>query len=219
MVHLEQVRKLYRTPAGTVEALRGVDLEIPSGQFVAIQGPNGCGKSTLLNLIGGLAAPTTGRVVVHGHELSQMSPGARARFRAERIGFVFQTFHLLPYLTVWDNVAMAAPPSQSATARLRAKEILERFHLDHRLRHRPAELSVGECQRVAMARALLNQPLLLLADEPTGNLDPDNTLAAVDMFRAYHQEGGTVILVTHQQRVAEYSQRVVRMEAGTIVSG
>lgn len=219
MVHLEQVSKLYRTPAGTVEALRSVDLEIPSGQFVAIQGPNGCGKSTLLNIIGGLAAPTSGRVVVDGHEFSRMSAEARARFRAERIGFVFQTFHLLPYLSVWDNVAMAAPPDQSPSARVRAKQILERFRLDHRLRHRPAELSVGECQRVAMARALLNQPSLVLADEPTGNLDPDNTLAAVEILKDYHQNGGTVLLVTHQERVAEYAQRVVRMEAGAIVSG
>jgi ABC-type lipoprotein export system ATPase subunit len=146
-----------------------------------------------------------------------MSPGARAAFRARRIGFVFQTFHLLPYLDVWHNVALASLPAEHATAKDRAHELLVRFGLEHRLKHRPAELSTGECQRVAIARALLNRPSLLLADEPTGNLDPDNAAAILDLIATYHRDGGTVMLVTHQDWVARYAQRVILLREGRIV--
>jgi putative ABC transport system ATP-binding protein len=219
MVHLEEVSKIYRTPGGAVRALGGVSLGIPPGQFVAVRGPSGCGKSTLLSLIGGLASATSGRVVVAGEEIGSMSAARRSTFRARRIGFVFQTFHLLPYLKVWDNVALAAMPSEASSARDRARQLLVRFRLDHRLEHRPAELSTGECQRVAIARALLNRPTLLLADEPTGNLDGDSAAAVLEMIGAYRRDGGTVVLVTHQDWVSQYAQRVVLLSDGKIIEG
>jgi len=216
MIRLEQVSKVYRTPGGAVRALGGVDLEVPVGQFAVVQGPSGCGKSTLLSLIGGLAGPTSGRVVVAGEDLGQMSASGRAEFRARRLGFVFQTFHLLPYLDIQSNVALAALPGEHDSAGDRARELLQRFRLDHRLGHRPAELSIGECQRVAIARALLNRPSLLLADEPTGNLDSDSACAVLDLIAAFHREGGTVVLVTHQDWVARYGERVIALRDGAI---
>jgi len=217
MVHLEEVSKIYRTPGGAVHAVKGVSLAIPAGQFVAVRGPSGCGKSTLLSLVGGLAAATSGGVFVAGEDVGAMSPAARAAFRARRIGFVFQTFHLLPYLRVEDNVALAATPGETASAAGRVRDLLVRFSLDHRLGHRPAELSTGECQRVAIARALLNRPPLLLADEPTGNLDSQSAAAVLELIGAYHREGGTVVLVTHQDWVSECAERVVMLRDGQIV--
>jgi putative ABC transport system ATP-binding protein len=218
MIHLDDVGKTYSTPAGPVQALAGVTLGIPPGEFVVVRGPSGCGKTTLLNLVGGLAAATSGRVRVAGEDVGAMSSAARAGFRAGRIGFVFQTFHLVPYLTVWDNVALAATTSRSAAARDRARELLAGFGLDHRLRHHPAELSTGECQRVAIARALLNRPSLLLADEPTGNLDEENAESVLEMIRSYHQDGGTVMLVTHQDWVSGYGHRTINLCAGKVVA-
>jgi putative ABC transport system ATP-binding protein len=218
MVHLEEVSKVYRTPGGAVQALQEVTLTIPPGQFVAVRGPSGCGKSTLLSLIGGLAAATSGRVIVGGEDLGAMTAAARAAFRARRIGFVFQTFHLLPYLRVEDNVALAAAPGDTTSARHHARDLLARFRLDHRLGHHPAELSTGECQRVAIARALLNRPPLLLADEPTGNLDTESAAAVLELIGAYHREGGTVVLVTHQDWVSKCAQQVVLLRDGRIVS-
>jgi len=147
-----------------------------------------------------------------------MSAATRARFRARHIGFVFQMFHLLPYLTVLDNVAVAALPGEEAEARSRGRDLLEQFQLAHRLRHRPAELSTGERQRVAIARAMVNQPQLILADEPTGNLDPDSSTAVLDLLAGFRRQGGTVLLVTHQEQAAEYAQRTVLLREGSIVS-
>mgnify|MGYP000082520617 CR=1 FL=1 len=217
MLRLERVEKTYATSAGPVHALAGIDLVVPSGQFAIVRGPSGSGKTTLLSLIGGLATPTAGRVHVAGEDLAAMSPAQRAAFRARSIGFVFQTFHLLPYLDVLENVALAGLPGQKAAARDRARELLARFGLDHRRTHRPAELSTGECQRVAIARALLNRPALLLADEPTGNLDVDNAAAILDLIAQYHKDGGTVVLVTHQEWVSRYGERVIALQGGTIV--
>jgi len=217
MVDLDEITKTYRTPGTAIHALDGVSLEIPAGQFAAVQGPSGCGKSTLLSLIGGLASPSAGRVQVAGEDLGAMSPERRAAFRARRIGFVFQTFHLLPYLSVWRNVALAAIPGEAGSAGDRARDLLARFRLDHRLEHRPGELSTGECQRVAIARALFNHPSLLLADEPTGNLDAENAAAVLELIAAYHRDGGTVVLVTHQEWIAQYAQRVILLRDGRIV--
>ncbi len=217
MLRLERVEKTYATSAGTVQALAGIDLVTPPGQFLIVRGPSGSGKTTLLSLIGGLATPTAGRVQVAGEDVAAMSPAQRAAFRARTIGFVFQTFHLLPYLDVLENVALAGLPGQRAAARDRARELLARFGLDHRQTHRPGELSTGECQRVAIARALLNQPSLLLADEPTGNLDMDNAAAILDLISQYHQDGGTVVLVTHQDWVSHYGDRVITLQRGMIV--
>lgn len=213
MIQLQQVNKVYTTSRGTVRALDDVSLEVAGGEFVAVRGASGSGKSTLLAVIGGLAQPTGGLVTVCGCELTQMSPGQRSQFRAEHIGFVFQMFHLLPYLNVLDNVLLAAP-STTQEHKTYATELLDRFGLTQRRWHRPAQLSAGERQRVAMARALLNRPALLLADEPTGNLDDRNAGAVLDLLAQYHQGGGTVVLVTHHADAAARAQRTVTLEAG-----
>jgi ABC-type lipoprotein export system ATPase subunit len=216
MIQLEDVSKVYQTSNGPVRALAGVSLAVEQGEFVAVQGPSGCGKSTLLTIVGGLGTPTSGRVMVGGEDIVAMSPAARARFRAEQIGFVFQMFHLLPYLTVLENVAVAALPGQEAAARQRAEQLLVKFHLAHRLRHHPGELSTGECQRVAIARALVNRPQLVLADEPTGNLDPENSKGVLDLLSGFRAEGGTVLLVTHQESAANYAGRTIHLRDGLI---
>ncbi|MEE8451095.1 MAG: ABC transporter ATP-binding protein [Thermoguttaceae bacterium] len=215
MIHFEDVSKTYSTADGPVHALSGVNMDVGQREFIAVRGPSGCGKSTLLMLAGGLGTATSGRVSVAGEDLTAAGPAALARFRAKRIGFVFQMFHLLPYLTVLDNVAAASTGEQS-TARARAAELLEKFHLTDRLRHRPAELSAGERQRVAMARALINGPTLILADEPTGNLDPGSATIVLDLLADFHREGGTVLLVTHEEQAAAYAGRTILLRQGTI---
>ncbi len=219
MIHLENVTKTYATTDGPVHALSGVTLDVAPGEFVAVRGPSGCGKSTLLMITGAMATPSSGRVGVAGENVLAMSGAARARLRAEKIGFVFQMFHLLPYLTVLENVVAAAVSGREAAAKRRGRELLERFQLGPRLRHRPAELSTGERQRVAVARALVNQPRLILADEPTGNLDPDSASAVLDLLADFHCQGGTVLLVTHQEAAAERAQRTISLREGGIVSG
>ncbi|OHB68081.1 MAG: hypothetical protein A2V70_18590 [Planctomycetes bacterium RBG_13_63_9] len=218
VIHLENVTKVYRTAHGEVCALRGVSMDVGTGEFVMVRGPSGCGKSTLLMIAGGLGMPTSGRVVVAGEDLLAASSAARARFRARRIGFVFQMFHLLPYLTVLDNVVAAGLAGQHSSARSRAGELLERFGLADRLRHRAAELSAGECQRVAIARALVNRPQLILADEPTGNLDRESAATVLELLGDYHREGGTVLLVTHQEWVVSRAERTVLLRDGFIES-
>jgi len=216
MIQLEDVSKIYRTNGGPVHALSGVSLTVEQGEFVAVRGPSGCGKSTLLTIVGGLGMPTSGRVTVAGEDVVGMSSAARARFRAERIGFVFQMFHLLPYLTVLENVAAAALPGQEAAARERAQKLLERFQLGDRLKHRPGQLSTGECQRVAIARAMVNRPQLILADEPTGNLDPENSVSVLELLSAFQRDGGTILLVTHQESAAKYAGRAIELRAGAL---
>ncbi len=213
MIQLQQVSKAYTTSRGTVRALDGISLDVASGEFLAVRGASGSGKSTLLAVVGGLAQPTAGRVTVGGCELTQMSPSQRSQFRAEHIGFVFQMFHLLPYLNVVDNVLLAAR-SMTPEHKAYALELLDRFGLTERRWHRPAQLSAGERQRVAMARAMLNRPALLLADEPTGNLDDRNAGAVLDLLDQYHTDGGTVVLVTHHADAAARAQRTVTLEAG-----
>ena len=216
MIRLEDVTKVYRTADGPIHALAGANLTVEAGEFAAVRGPSGCGKSTLLTIAGGLGMPTSGRVTVAGEDVVALSSAARARFRAKRIGFVFQMFHLLPYLTVLENVAVAALPGTEAAAADRAKDMLEEFQLSHRLRHRPTQLSTGECQRVAMARAMVNRPQLILADEPTGNLDPENSRGVLDLLASFHRDGGTVLLVTHQESAARYAQRTILLRNGSI---
>ncbi len=219
MIRLEGVSRIFHpATGGQVRALSEVNLEVKPGEFVVVRGPSGSGKSTLLSIVGGLGMPTSGRVVVGGKDLGAMSPSERARFRAERVGFVFQTFHLLPYLTVWENVAVAAT-ANAGTSRRRALELLSRVQLDHRSTHRPAELSTGECQRVAIARAMVNSPQLILADEPTGNLDPENSAVVLGLLEGFRRNGGTVVLVTHQEAADEYAQRVILLRNGMIESG
>lgn len=215
MIQLESVSKTYDGPQGLVEALRGLSLAVSPGEFVAVRGPSGCGKSTLLMIVGGLTRPTAGQVVVAGEDLASASQAALTTFRARKVGFVFQMFHLLPYLTVMENVAAAALPGDNGSAVSRARELLVQFGLEHRLYHRPAELSAGERQRTAVARAVLNRPPLVLADEPTGNLDPASAAGVLDLLRAYRQEGGTVLLVTHSEQAATYADRTITMNGNS----
>ena len=216
MIHLKDVTKTYRTAKGPVHALGGVNLDVGPGEFVAVRGPSGCGKSTLLLIPGALAMPTSGAAVVAGEDLTTASKSALARFRGENIGFVFQMFHLLPYLTVLENVSAAALPGQGAAAKGRAAELLDQFQLADRLTHRPAELSAGERQRVAIARSLVNHPKLILADEPTGNLDPGSATGVLDLLKDFHTDGGTIMLVTHQESAAKYAERTVLLSDGVI---
>ncbi len=217
MIQLDGVSKTYATNNGEVRALDDVSLSIATGEFVAVRGPSGCGKSTMLSLVGGLALPTSGMVSVDGSEVSRMSQTDRAGFRAANIGFVFQMFHLLPYLNVLENVLLASSPDGRNTSRLDAESLLEQFGLTDRLTHRPGELSAGERQRVAMARALLNRPRLLMADEPTGNLDPKNATALMDLISKFHKDGGTVLLVTHDEKAAALADRTIYLASGRVV--
>lgn len=214
MIRLENVSKVYPSARGPVAALDGVTLEVASGEFVAVCGPSGCGKSTLLLVTAGLTSATSGKVVADDIDLGSLTSFQRAQWRGENVGFVFQMFHLLPYLSVLDNVRVAA---RGAAAVRRSAELLEQCGLAHRLSHRPDQLSVGERQRVAIARAIVNRPRLILADEPTGNLDPASAAAVLDMLAAFHREGGTVVLVTHDEAAAGRAGRIVRLANGRIV--
>jgi ABC-type lipoprotein export system ATPase subunit len=208
MLEIKTISKTYTGSAGPVRALVSFSLSLQPGEFVAVQGPSGCGKTTLLLAAGGLLRPDSGTVVVEGTDLYTLSSEARARFRAAHLGFVFQQFHLVPYLSVLDNVLCPALAVEVPNARSRAVELIERFGLAGRLHHVPAELSTGERQRTALARALLPRPRLLLADEPTGNLDSDNGAAVLKHLAQFAHAGGAVLLVTHDLRAAEYTDRV-----------
>jgi len=217
MLQLQDVDKIYRG-ARAVDALRGATLAVGPGEFVALQGPSGCGKSTLLLVAGGLLAPDAGCVTWGGEDVYARSPGARARLRAEAVGFVFQQFHLVPYLTVRENVLAPALAGPVEGAGARADALIERFGLADRAGHVPAALSTGERQRTALARALFRRPRLILADEPTGNLDEANARAVLDALVEFAREGGAVLLVTHDRDVAARAGRVVPMEAGRLAA-
>jgi putative ABC transport system ATP-binding protein len=219
VIKLENVSKVYQTANGPVRALDDLSLTVETGQYAAVRGPSGCGKSTLLTIVGTLGTPTSGKVFVADNEVGAMSAAGRAHFRASQIGFIFQTFHLLPYLTVIENVMAAAVADHAAGAKDRAGEILEKFQMGHRLTHRPGQLSTGECQRVAIARAMINHPQLILADEPTGNLDPANAKEVLDLLDLFHQDGGTVLLVTHEEAAASRAGRTIVLDQGRVVSG
>ncbi len=219
MIACEQIERTFPGARGGVAALAGVSLTVERGEFVAIKGPSGCGKSTLLLAMGGMQRPSAGRVLLEGKDIYAMSAQERNRVRAERIGFVFQLFHLIPYLTVRENVLAGLPPgSSSAGHAARVDELLEQLGLRDRSGERPGTLSAGERQRVALARALIKQPALILADEPTGNLDPEN---AVDVFRhlaEFQRSGGTVVVVTHGGDAAPHATRTVHLANGRVVS-
>jgi len=217
LVQIENLCKSYSGPKGDVAAVDGVSLRIGGGEFVAVQGPSGCGKTTLLLAAGALLQPTRGRVLLNGQDPYSLSTGRRARFRAVNVGFVFQQFHLVPYLDVLDNIlAPTLALGTNGHARDRAHELAAQFGLTGRLRHVPAALSTGERQRVALARALLNNPKLLLADEPTGNLDEENGRMVLRCLAQFAGAGAAVLLVTHEPRAGDHAGRVVRMDGGRI---
>ena len=217
MIRCEQLSKVYRAAQGEVRSLDEFNLEVKAGEFVCVRGPSGCGKTTLLLMIGGMLRPTSGRVTVDGQDLYALNIRERAQFRARKIGFVFQMFHLVPYLNVLENVLLASGPGRNGAAPDRARDLLTRLGLAQRERHRPAQLSAGERQRAAIARALLNEPRLILADEPTGNLDPDNAAEVFRHLSEFNRAGGTVVLVTHGCTGENYASRVIQMQAGRII--
>lgn len=214
LLDIQNLTKTYDGPEEAIKAVDGISLTLQSGDFVAVQGPSGCGKTTVLLAAGALLQPTGGRVAVTGQDPYALSSEARARFRAQHIGFVFQQFHLVPYLSVEENILAPtlALPQEDAAARCR--ELLLQFGLQARAQHVPARLSTGERQRVALARALLNRPKLLLADEPTGNLDRDNADAVLDCLARFAREGGAVLLVTHDDLAARKAAKILRMKQG-----
>jgi predicted ABC-type transport system involved in lysophospholipase L1 biosynthesis ATPase subunit len=221
LLRVHSVTKDYPYGGDAVHALRGVDLDIREGEFVAIVGPSGCGKSTLLNLIAGIDDPTTGSIELLGRELSSLDEGERSALRLREVGFIFQRFHLLAVLTAAENVElpMAEASVPGRERRARARELLEYVGLGERLGHRPPHLSGGEQQRVAIARALANRPRLLLADEPTGELDGRTGEEIVRLFERLNRERGmTLIAVTHDPSVAARAGRVVEMRDGQVVS-
>lgn len=216
----ERVDKIYRTPAGTVDALRKLSLTIAAGEFLAVMGPSGSGKTTLLNCLSGLDDIDGGRVLVEGNDLHEMSDARRSRHRAEKMGFIFQAFNLIPVFTAAENVELplllAGVPA--ADARRRAEETLERVGLEQRKSHRPNELSGGEQQRVTIARALAGRPAIVWADEPTGNLDTETAGSIMQLLRDLNSEGLTLVLVTHDPAIGRTANRVVRMRDGQIES-
>jgi putative ABC transport system ATP-binding protein len=218
VIETHNIRKVYRHDGVEVDALRGIDLKIEASEFVAVMGPSGCGKSTLLYMLGGLDRPTEGEVYVNGNQIDLMSESARAELRREVIGFVFQTYNLIPNLTVAGNIqlpAMLAGRSPSE-ARVRQEELLQALGLRDKADSFPAELSGGEQQRVAIARALVNRPQVLLLDEPTGNLDTRSGVRMMELVCSFHKEGQTTVLVTHDPKVASNAQRVAFMRDGKI---
>jgi len=213
------LEKTYRLEEQTVHALRGVDVTVLAGDYVAIVGPSGCGKSTLLQLLGGIDVPSAGRVELLGMRLDTLDDRALTRLRLTRLGFVFQRFHLLPVLSAAENVElpMAEAGMASAERRARARELLDYVGLGARARHRATQLSGGEMQRVAIARALANRPAVILADEPTGELDAATGREILSLFRRLNGEGTTLVVVTHDDGLAGEAGRVIRMLDGRIV--
>ena len=212
----------YRMGEQHVHALRGVDLEIEEGEMVALLGRSGSGKSTLLNIIGGLDQPTGGRIEVAARDLSALGRGALSRYRRSMVGFVFQSFNLVPRMCAWENVSlpMVFAGHRRSERRKRAIEMLERVGLAERAEHRPSQLSGGEQQRVAIARALVNGPKLLLCDEPTGNLDSATSQGIMELITQTHQEGNTVLMVTHDPEIVDrHATRTLRMSDGRFTKG
>jgi putative ABC transport system ATP-binding protein len=218
MLRINNLSKIYQRSNNTsVHALDRVSLTMGAGEFVAVQGPSGCGKTTLLLVTGGLLLPSEGSVKIDSRNLYSMSPDERSGLRARDIGFVFQQFHLISYLNVLDNVMTPSLPLPDRQAVERARELIDHFKLTERIGHFPAELSTGERQRVGLARALLNRPKLLLADEPTGNLDPENADTVLGYLAEFARSGGAVLMVTHSHSAASYAHRTVFLQAGRLL--
>ena len=214
----ENLWKVYRQGKVDVPALRGVSVDVPPGEFLAIMGPSGCGKSTLLHVIGGLASPTRGRVLLDGNDLSALSDAERTRLRRHKVGFVFQRFNLLPTLSARDNIALAQHIHGDGFDPHRFEVVTTMLGLSGRLTHKPSELSGGEQQRVAIARAIINEPKIVLADEPTGNLDSKSSDNVLAMLRQLNQDlGQTIVMITHNPDAAAFGHRVIHMRDGLVV--
>ena len=220
VIDLKGITKDYPIGTQVVQALRGVDLNVDKGEYVAIMGPSGSGKSTLMNIIGGLDSPTQGEYILNGHDVSNLEDEKMAEIRNKEIGFVFQTFNLLTQYNAIDNVAVPLIYAgvDKADRKKRSIDALEKVGLGERMHHKPAEMSGGQRQRVAVARALINDPAIILADEPTGNLDSKTSIDIMNLFDKIHKQGNTVILVTHEEDIAQHAHRIIRLKDGVIES-
>jgi putative ABC transport system ATP-binding protein len=220
IIQLQGIRKNYIMGKQELQVLKGIDLDIHSNEYVALMGPSGSGKSTLMNILGCLDSPSAGRYILNGQDVSKMADDSLADVRNKEIGFVFQQFNLLPRLTALENVAL--PLVYAGVARKQrtemAMDVIQKVGLEDRSHHKPNELSGGQCQRVAIARALVNNPSLILADEPTGNLDTKTSKEIMDIFSQIQAAGNTVVLVTHEEDIAHYAKRIVRLRDGLIES-
>src|SRR4051794_8940023 len=220
ILQAESLTKVYRVGSVDVPALRGVSLDVEEGEFLAIMGPSGCGKSTMLHLLGGLLTPTTGRIIIDDEDLTAATDAQRTDIRRRKIGFVFQRFNLFPTLTAEGNLKLAEKIHlrSGASNSDRRREVLKLLRLDDKMHHKPLELSGGQQQRVALARAVVNSPAIILADEPTGNLDTENSEIVLDMFRDINQRlGQTIVMITHNPEAAAHCTRVIQMRDGHIV--
>jgi putative ABC transport system ATP-binding protein len=219
MIRIVNLQKTYRTEEVVTVALNNLSIEIKEGEFVAIMGPSGCGKSTLLNILGLLDNPDEGSFIFNGTEVAQLSERKRADLRKENIGFVFQSFNLIDELTVYENVELPLIYTKvpSAERKKRVEEVLDKMQVMHRRNHYPQQLSGGQQQRVAVARAVVNKPRLILADEPTGNLDSNNGAEVMQLLAGLNETGTTILMVTHSEHDARYSHRVIRMLDGQTV--
>jgi putative ABC transport system ATP-binding protein len=219
IIATRDLKKVYHVGKVDVQALRGVDCTVYEGEFVAVVGPSGCGKSTLLHILGGLTGPTSGQVLVDGNDFSKMTDADRTRFRRHTIGFVFQRFNLLPTLTARNNIAIAQDIQGNGFNPHRFQAVVEMLGIQDKLEHRPYALSGGEQQRVAIARAVICEPKILLADEPTGNLDTENSQVVLDMIRNLNKTfGQTILMITHNPEAAAVADRIIHMRDGHIVS-
>jgi len=220
LIKITQIKRDFVLGSETINVLKGIDLEINKGEYVALMGPSGSGKSTLMNLLGCLDTPTSGSYILNGKDVSQMSDDDLADIRNTEIGFVFQTFNLMPRTTALDNVAlpMVYAGHNKESRNKRATEVLTQVGLSDRMDHKPNELSGGQRQRVAVARALVNKPSIILADEPTGNLDSKTSVEIMNLFDDLHANGNTVILVTHEEDIAAHAHRIIRLRDGIIES-
>ncbi len=220
VIAIKDLTKFYRVGTETVKALQGVSININRGEYVAIMGPSGSGKSTLMNMIGALDSPTDGTYILNGTDVSRLNDDSLAEIRNKEIGFVFQTFNLLPRYTALENAILpliyAGVPKHERAKR--GEEVMEKVGLTNRMKHKPNEMSGGQRQRVAVARALVNKPSIILADEPTGNLDSKTSVDIMRLFDEIHQGGNTIILVTHEEDIAQHAHRIIRLRDGLIES-
>ena len=219
MIRIQNLQKSLHGGGHKVRIINDLDLHIPAGQFISITGPSGSGKSTLLGLMAGLDSPTNGHVFLDGKDLTQLGENQLARLRGQKVGIIFQSFYLIPTLTAHENVSIPCELSSGNHSEDKAKEALQSVDLSHRLNHYPGQLSGGEQQRLAVARAFVNNPKLILADEPTGNLDSANSQIIIDLLEKLHyQHGVTLVLVTHELDIASRAERIIGLEDGRIVS-
>lgn len=217
MIELKEVTKIYSTKKVTIKALNNINTQIDNGDFIALYGKSGSGKTTLLMTIATILRPTAGSVVWDGKNLYQMSQSGRTKFRANNIGFIFQMFHLVPYLNVTENILLATQRAEKSNNQIEINKLVDQFELTARAYHKPCQLSAGEKQRVAIARAIVNSPQLILADEPASNLDTENADIVFNYLSDFHKAGGTVVMATQRNEAKQFANRILKLDNGCIV--